>query len=71
MIGMTERDQLLCPVPLFHAFGFGLAVIAAISVGASVEFDERIRPQRDPRNLAAGEMHLSGKRADDVPAAGA
>jgi fatty-acyl-CoA synthase len=35
---LTEQDSLCIPVPLYHCFGMVLAVLAAVSVGATMVF---------------------------------
>ena len=37
-MGLTERDRLCIPVPLYHCFGMVLGVLACTSVGASMVF---------------------------------
>lgn len=36
MLGLEPGDRILCPVPLGHAFGFGMALLAGLASGAAV-----------------------------------
>lgn len=36
MLGLRPGDRILCPVPLSHAFGFGMALLAGLASGAGV-----------------------------------
>lgn len=38
--GISSEDKVLIPVPLYHMYGFGAALIAAVIAGASIHFIE-------------------------------
>ncbi|HKS46979.1 MAG TPA: class I adenylate-forming enzyme family protein [Amycolatopsis sp.] len=41
IVGLSENDQVLCPLPLFHSYALDLCVLAVFAVGAT----ERILPR--------------------------
>ncbi|MBH5336242.1 acyl--CoA ligase [Streptomyces pactum] len=55
---LTPRTTLLCPVPLQHAYGFGLCALAAPLAGAPVRQLPPDRPRMLLRELAAGDVAL-------------
>jgi acyl-CoA synthetase (AMP-forming)/AMP-acid ligase II len=50
-LGLEPGTVLACPVPLHHAYGFGLAVLAAPLAGATVHVLSPERPRRLFRDL--------------------
>ena len=43
---LTDADRALLTVPLFHSFGFDLAMAACFSVGATLYLEDEIAPPR-------------------------
>jgi len=41
IVGLSESDSVLSPLPLFHSYGFNLAVLGVLAVGASAFLMER------------------------------
>jgi long-chain acyl-CoA synthetase len=44
--GLTEKDVILSPLPLFHSYGLNLSVLGVLAVGASEHILERFSPQQ-------------------------
>ncbi|MFJ7147001.1 class I adenylate-forming enzyme family protein [Streptomyces sp. NPDC100445] len=57
-LGLRPESRLLCPVPLQHAYGFGLCAVAATLAGAPVRYTAPDRPRLLLRELAAGDVTL-------------
>ncbi|MFH8476551.1 class I adenylate-forming enzyme family protein [Streptomyces sp. NPDC018000] len=57
-LGLGPESRLLCPVPLQHAYGFGLCALAAPLAGAPVRFLKPGKPRMLLRELAAGDVTL-------------
>jgi len=45
VVGVTCEDEFLCVLPLYHVLGFTGSFLAALSVGATVTFLERLTPK--------------------------
>lgn len=45
VLGLTPDETILCPVPLHHAYGFGLCVLAATLSGTPVRYVPADRPR--------------------------
>ncbi|WP_416973762.1 class I adenylate-forming enzyme family protein [Streptomyces sp. 4F14] len=57
-LGLGPESRLLCPVPLQHAYGFGLCAVAAVLAGAHVRCTTPDKPRVLLRELAAGDVTL-------------
>ncbi|MFF9063513.1 class I adenylate-forming enzyme family protein [Streptomyces sp. NPDC014882] len=57
-LGLGPESRLLCPVPLQHAYGFGLCALAATLAGAPVRCTTPDKPRLLLRELAAGDVTL-------------
>ncbi|MGJ5894032.1 long-chain fatty acid--CoA ligase [Streptomyces sp. V2] len=57
-LGLGPGSRLLCPVPLQHAYGFGLCAVAAPLAGAPVRCTVPDKPRLLLRELAAGDVTL-------------
>ncbi|QNP68216.1 acyl--CoA ligase [Streptomyces roseirectus] len=57
-LGLGPQSRLLCPVPLQHAYGFGLCTLAAPLAGAPVRYTTPDKPRLLLRQLAAGDVTL-------------
>ncbi|MFS0692455.1 class I adenylate-forming enzyme family protein [Streptomyces nitrosporeus] len=57
-LDLGPESRLLCPVPLQHAYGFGLCALAAPLAGAPVRFLPPGRPRVLLSELDAGEVTL-------------
>jgi acyl-CoA synthetase (AMP-forming)/AMP-acid ligase II len=53
--GLSSKDVVLSPLPLFHSYGLNLSVLSVLAVGASEHLMERFSPQ------LALELMQSGK----------
>lgn len=45
-IGISGKDKILCAVPLFHAYGFGSAMLPSIYSGAQLILLDKFSPRR-------------------------
>ncbi len=45
-IGISSKDRILCTVPLFHAYGFGSAMLPSIYSGATLILLDKFIPRR-------------------------
>ncbi len=52
ILGLSEEDEFLSPLPLFHSYGLNLAFLSAIATGASVRIMERYSTGEVRRLLA-------------------
>ncbi|MGA4844874.1 class I adenylate-forming enzyme family protein [Streptomyces sp. G5(2025)] len=57
-LALGPKSRLLCPVPLQHAYGFGLCAVAAALAGAPVRCTTPDKPRLLLRELAAGDVTL-------------
>ncbi|MFF8970303.1 class I adenylate-forming enzyme family protein [Streptomyces sp. NPDC014995] len=57
-LGLGPKSRLVCPVPLQHAYGFGLCAVAATLAGAPVRYLTPDKPRLLLRELAAGDVTL-------------
>ncbi|MEU0256643.1 class I adenylate-forming enzyme family protein [Streptomyces sp. NPDC006184] len=57
-LGLGPESRLLCPVPLQHAYGFGLCAVAATLAGAHVRYLTPDKPRLLLRELATGDVTL-------------
>ncbi|MGH8732672.1 MAG: AMP-binding protein, partial [Burkholderiales bacterium] len=54
--GLSERDTMLSPLPLFHSYALNLAVLAVLATGASEYIMERFSTSEAVRLLKTGEF---------------
>lgn len=45
-IDVSEKDNFICVLPMFHSFAFTVCILMPLSVGASITIIEHIRPFR-------------------------
>ncbi len=45
-IGISSKDKILCAVPLFHAYGFGSAMLPSIYSGAQLILLDKFSPRK-------------------------
>jgi long-chain acyl-CoA synthetase len=65
-LGLTADDVLFCAIPLFHTYGMGCCMLAAVRAGATLVLDDETHPfvLRRDKVLAA----LEGERVTVFPA---
>jgi acyl-CoA synthetase (AMP-forming)/AMP-acid ligase II len=54
--GISEKDALLSPLPLFHSYALNLSVLTILATGASAYIMERFSPTEAVRLLKTGEF---------------
>jgi long-chain acyl-CoA synthetase len=54
--GISEKDTLLSPLPLFHSYALNLSVLTILATGASAYIMERFSPTEAVRLLKTGEF---------------
>jgi acyl-CoA synthetase (AMP-forming)/AMP-acid ligase II len=54
--GISEKDTLLAPLPLFHSYALNLSVLTILATGASAYIMERFSPTEAVRLLRTGEF---------------
>jgi long-chain acyl-CoA synthetase len=54
--GISERDTLLSPLPLFHSYALNLSVLTILATGASAYIMERFSTSETLRLLKSGEF---------------
>jgi long-chain acyl-CoA synthetase len=54
--GLSERDTVLSPLPLFHSYALNLPVLSTLATGASVYIMERFSTTEAVRLLKTGEF---------------
>jgi long-chain acyl-CoA synthetase len=54
--GLSERDTVLSPLPLFHSYALNLSVLGVLATGASVFIMERFSTSEAVRLLKTGEF---------------
>ena len=54
--GLSERDMVLSPLPLFHSYALNLSVLSILATGASVHIMERFSISEAVRLLRSGEF---------------
>jgi long-chain acyl-CoA synthetase len=54
--GLSERDTVLSPLPLFHSYALNLSVLSVLAVGASEYIMERFSTSEAIRLLKTGEF---------------
>ncbi|MBR0680949.1 long-chain fatty acid--CoA ligase [Roseomonas eburnea] len=52
ILGLSEQDEFLSPLPLFHSYGLNLAFLSVVATGASVRIMERYSTGEARRLLA-------------------
>jgi acyl-CoA synthetase (AMP-forming)/AMP-acid ligase II len=52
--GLSERDNMLSPLPLFHSYALNLSVLSVLATGASVHVMERFSTSEAVRLLKTG-----------------
>ncbi|MFF9086110.1 class I adenylate-forming enzyme family protein [Streptomyces sp. NPDC014991] len=77
VLGLGPESRLLCPIPLQHAYGFGLCALAATLAGAPVRYLTPDKPRLLLRELASCNvtlfvgvppmLRLLAKAARDLP----
>ena len=64
LLGFTDRDRLLIPVPLYHCFGMVMGNLGCVSHGATMIYPERgLRRDRRPRGGPGGAGDRAVRRA--------
>src|SRR5262249_16376080 len=56
--GLSERDTILSPLPLFHSYALNLSVLSVLATGASEYIMERFSVNEAARLLKSGEFTL-------------
>ena len=56
--GLSEKDVVLSPLPLFHSYGLNLSVLSVLAVGASEHILERFSPQQVLELLQSGKYSV-------------
>jgi long-chain acyl-CoA synthetase len=54
--GLSERDTMLSPLPLFHSYALNLSVLSVLATGASVHIMEKFSTGEAVRLLKTGEF---------------
>ena len=54
--GLSERDTVLSPLPLFHSYALNLSVLGVLATGASEYIMERFSTSEAMRLLKTGEF---------------
>jgi long-chain acyl-CoA synthetase len=54
--GLSERDTMLSPLPLFHSYALNLSVLAVLATGASVHIMERFSTAEAVKLLRNGDF---------------
>src|SRR5271163_1579470 len=54
--GLSERDNMLSPLPLFHSYALNLSVLSILATGASAHIMERFSTSEAVRLLKTGEF---------------
>ncbi len=54
--GLSDRDILLSPLPLFHSYALNLTVLGVLATGASAHIMEKFSTSEAVRLLASGEF---------------
>ena len=44
-VGLSPKDRILCPLPLFHAYGFNCGMIASIYAGSTLVLVKKFNPR--------------------------
>jgi len=58
IMGLSERDVVLSPLPLFHSYALNLSVLSVLAVGASEHIMERFSPQHVLELLGGGKYTI-------------
>jgi acyl-CoA synthetase (AMP-forming)/AMP-acid ligase II len=56
ILGLTARDRVLSPLPLFHSYALNLSVLGILAIGASEYIMERFSTAEAVRLLGSGEF---------------
>ena len=64
--GLSERDTVLSPLPLFHSYALNLSVLGILATGASEYIMEKFSTSEAVRLLKTGEFTCLPRRADHV-----
>lgn len=56
--GLSERDTVLSPLPLFHSYALNLSVLSILAVGASEYIMERFSTSEAMKFLRSGEFNF-------------
>jgi long-chain acyl-CoA synthetase len=56
--GLSERDTVLSPLPLFHSYALNLSVLSILAVGASEYIMERFSTSEAMKLLRSGEFNF-------------
>lgn len=58
LLGLSEDDTILSPLPLFHSYALNLAVVSVVATGASIYLMERYSTSETLRLLQSGEFKV-------------
>ena len=64
--GLSERDTVLSPLPLFHSYALNLSVLSILATGATVSHHGEVLDQRSGAAPQDRRIHLFSRRADHV-----
>ncbi|SDT80782.1 class I adenylate-forming enzyme family protein [Actinoplanes derwentensis] len=53
-LALTPEELVLCPVPLHHAYGFGVGVVSAALYGVPVRYSAKLQPRQLLRSMEQG-----------------
>ncbi len=56
--GLSEKDVILSPLPLFHSYGLNLSVLAVLAAGASEHIMEKFSPQQALELMQTGKYTI-------------
>ncbi len=66
VMGMTEKDSLLIPVPLFHCFGCVMSTLNCVYHASAMVVLESFRSVKSSSDNRRRALHCCQWRADDV-----
>jgi long-chain acyl-CoA synthetase len=58
ILGLSEKDVVLSPLPLFHSYALNLSVLSVLACGASEHIMERFSPQTVLELLGSGKYTI-------------
>ena len=58
ILGLSDRDKLLSPLPLYHSYALNLTVISILATGASIHLMEKYSTKEAVDLLATGEFTI-------------
>ena len=65
--GLSGRDVVLSPLPLFHSYALNISVLSVLAAGASEHIMTKFSPQQAIELLQTGRYSNISRCADDVP----